>query len=73
MTGPQFVIDYKWAGRFYSVTIPAADWQDAESHLLAIKHTGQIVGEHVSTVPANSVTLPFAWAWARVSTWWRNL
>lgn len=70
---PPFMLDYRHNGIAYSETIWATDWEDAVARVQSIARTGEIVGSDVTTIPANSVTLPFAALWARMLCWWRNL
>jgi|GEM_PF-3394096 hypothetical protein len=69
---PPYGVAYRRKGREYSFQIWAESWEDAEDRLRSIAMTGRVYGSNLETVPANSLTLPFAALWASLTVRWRN-
>ena len=69
----EYVVDYLFDGRRFSVHLWAESWDDAVARLQALRMTSHVEGRLVEVIHVNSITLPFGWLRARIGTWWRNL
>jgi hypothetical protein len=69
---PPFLAEYNFRGSRYVTTIGGDSWAEAEQHLKSIGANGRIIGSDVMSVPANSLTLPFARVFVGIYTAVRN-
>lgn len=69
---PPFVVEYNFRGSRYSTTVGGDSWAEAEQHLKSIGTNGHIIGSNAIRIPANPLTLPFAYLFVRLYTAIRN-
>lgn len=68
----RYGVEYRFEGCCCVFHVLAEDWADAEARLAAIRRSGEVYGEIIAEIPANSLTLPFAALWVRLRCWWNN-